>query len=608
MRTLAAFTAAAALASIHAVLAQENAGDNPNRFEPADLDLNRNNEKSLPIQVGAELAKADPDATTTATTATTAAVDETAANALSPPPKTALNNPPAPAPTSIKPVGPQKPDRSIAYHDMFTRMFPKNSVVFSTDAITQEESEKLRSSEQNTQIMAIEGTQYLCSLPNLQEQRRKMIAEEALSTSYGEISLSNNQKAYELIEGLNQGCMNWTSNYWIYSYCHEDRVIQYSNFPEGYKPVKYLLGIYRDTPADETFYGDRSMAAKGGSELRNIDGEGNRYLRMWYGEGDWCNTGLRRVVQIQFTCCRNEHIARVQETTTCQYVMFIHTPRACHDLFKAKSAAPSIQNNIICTPILKENTMLREREDSSAPSTLSLQSMITNNCKSSAFCAVEDEPESLFVSEKDSHIEPRSSSSPGMDILRGPKSAGILPDQVDIEQDAFDTLWLDEYDPIYLDAEEMQTVIEDANNILLDLYESLINVNKAEERKADDPKGAQLRTGADPETSVENSNEAIDAKGSTMLDANLQPVTGEEEKPQEKLDPLQLIRQELVNIRMDLWRRAVEKKDNSNQCSATDENGLEFSGEGGLYGFDLWETAANEAPEEAVDALERFLK
>ncbi|KAJ3400453.1 Protein OS-9 [Chytriomyces hyalinus] len=604
MRALVAFTAA--LASLHAVLAQENAADNPNRFE-GDLDIKRNNEKSLPIQVGVELAKADPDATTASTTTTTADVDETAVNAL-PPPKTAAalsNNPPVP--TSIKSGPPPKPDRSIAYHDMFTRMFPKNSVVFATDAITLEESEKLRPSGQNTQIMAIEGTQYICSLPDVREQRRKMIAEEALSTSYGEISLQNNQKAYELIEGLNQGCMNWTSNYWIYSYCHEDRVIQYSNFPEGYKPVKYLLGVYHETPADETFYGDRSMAAKGGSELRNIDGEGNRYLRMWYGEGDWCNTGLRRVVQIQFTCCRNEHIARVQETTTCQYVMFIHTPRACHDLFKARSAVPSIQNNIVCTPILNGNNMLQEKEDLSVPSTLSLQTMITNNCKSSALCAVESDLERLTVSEKDLRDEPLSSSSTGNDILRGPKSAGILPDQVDIEQDAFDTLWLDEYDPIYLDAEEMQTVMEDANNILLDLYESL-NVKKLDVSKLDDTKEAYSRTGVDASSSGENSNGAMDTNESTMLDGNLQPITSEEENPKEKLDPLQLIRQELVNIRMDLWKRAVEKKDNSNQCSATDENGLEFSGEGGLYGFDLWETAANEAPEQAVDALERFLK
>jgi hypothetical protein len=53
------------------------------------------------------------------------------------------------------------------------------------------------------------------------------------------------------------------------------------------------------------------------------------------GGGTWCElTKKNRRIEVQFQCNPNagDRIAGIRETSTCSYLMVIHTPKLCHDL------------------------------------------------------------------------------------------------------------------------------------------------------------------------------------------------------------------------------------------------------------------------------------
>jgi len=53
------------------------------------------------------------------------------------------------------------------------------------------------------------------------------------------------------------------------------------------------------------------------------------------GGGTWCELIKKnRRIEVQFQCDPNggDRIEWIKETTTCSYLMVIHTPKLCHDL------------------------------------------------------------------------------------------------------------------------------------------------------------------------------------------------------------------------------------------------------------------------------------
>ncbi|KAI8619715.1 hypothetical protein BC830DRAFT_1215832 [Chytriomyces sp. MP71] len=464
-------------------------------------------------------------------------------------------------------------ERRAVYLDLFSTIVPGASVVFERDSINSSEMDQIQGLYKDTLILPFKGTRFFCMLPDTRELKGEM-RRHGEDVDPTELAIDDNERAINLLDGFNQGCLNWTSNFWIYSYCHKEKVIQYSNFPANYPPVQYLLGEYKEVPSQESFTGNRQVAAKGGAELVDADGDGNRYLKIPYAEGDrtMCENGLKRSVEVQFSCCKTQHIASVIEPTTCNYIMRVHTPVACDNVFKSKPLPTIPQTEIVCVPIDDNPQPHETKPPMGIESKVPFQSMIRSSCIHPAICSSQPRT-STSLEQLDSLADTSTEQATRTDPLQGSAAAGIHPDQHHVLDDAFDTLWLDEYDPLYLDQNEMRRVLQHANALLDGLHAYT----------------------AEGEVSSEFDEDEGDEDGPEVL--------VDEEEPQ---DPLALVAAELQKARMELWRTFVVRKDESDQSMIGDESGLAFEGEGDLLNFDVWEAAADEVPDEAVDVLARF--
>jgi hypothetical protein len=124
-------------------------------------------------------------------------------------------------------------------------------------------------------------------------------------------------------------------------------VKQFHALPPGnsiplYPPVEdpttesYILG---QTPAyerhsDAEIYGHPPSQLDEG--LTSVDAVGEqRYLVQKMGGGTWCELIKRnRKIEVQFQCdpSGGDRIAWIQEISTCNYLLVIHTPKLCNDL------------------------------------------------------------------------------------------------------------------------------------------------------------------------------------------------------------------------------------------------------------------------------------
>ena len=60
-----------------------------------------------------------------------------------------------------------------------------------------------------------------------------------------------------------------------------------------------------------------------------------RYLVQKMGGGTWCELIKKnRRIEVQFQCdpSGGDRVAWIKETSTCSYLMVIHTPKLCNDL------------------------------------------------------------------------------------------------------------------------------------------------------------------------------------------------------------------------------------------------------------------------------------
>jgi hypothetical protein len=124
-------------------------------------------------------------------------------------------------------------------------------------------------------------------------------------------------------------------------------VEQFHALPPGhqvppYPPIKdpstesYILG---QTPANERrvdseLYGQQPSQLDEG--LTSVDAIGEqRYLVQKMGGGAWCDLIKKnRRIEVQFQCdpSGGDRVAWIKETSTCSYLMVVHTPKLCNDL------------------------------------------------------------------------------------------------------------------------------------------------------------------------------------------------------------------------------------------------------------------------------------
>lgn len=132
-----------------------------------------------------------------------------------------------------------------------------------------------------------------------------------------------------------------------------------------------MLGSISDVLRDESVI--RSSVEKEEEEF-----EQKRYLVQRWDGGTICDmTGKPRSVEVQFHCSTlaSDHIALLRETSICEYLLVIHTPRLCSEpLFldggsKKGIGAGEIVTDIACSPVLTDEEIEKWKANEQARAT-----------------------------------------------------------------------------------------------------------------------------------------------------------------------------------------------------------------------------------------------
>jgi len=141
-----------------------------------------------------------------------------------------------------------------------------------------------------------------------------------------------NKNPWELLAPMREYCLYRPTGWWTYELCYGTHVKQFHDDAERKQPrVEFLLGV---PPAAA----DGVDVAPPHTEA--TDAHGNRYYSERYLDGTVCDlTSEPRKTEIRFTCdaTKAEHIAVLKETSTCQYLLVVQTPRLCtHPLYRPR--------------------------------------------------------------------------------------------------------------------------------------------------------------------------------------------------------------------------------------------------------------------------------
>ncbi|RUS14815.1 hypothetical protein BC937DRAFT_93284 [Endogone sp. FLAS-F59071] len=159
------------------------------------------------------------------------------------------------------------------------------------------------------------------------------------------------------------------AGWWTYEFCHLHYVRQFHQPPNAQgvitiparddpNVISYYLGIFGDDieglvtlPPGTTSSSTDTVSR---TDLQTTGDK--RYLVQRWGRGTICDiTGRPRKVEIQFHCNMQtqEHISLIKETSTCHYLVVVHTPRLCQDpVFMSRSRTEV--NQIVCNPIVSD--------------------------------------------------------------------------------------------------------------------------------------------------------------------------------------------------------------------------------------------------------------
>ncbi|EJD05822.1 uncharacterized protein FOMMEDRAFT_145214 [Fomitiporia mediterranea MF3/22] len=176
---------------------------------------------------------------------------------------------------------------------------------------------------------------YICLIPPPVESHTKPVEEPQIEATATQ-SLS-------LLQPLTNTCIYHRQGWFTYAYCHNSHVRQFREMAHshphhaGYVPEEdpeweaYTLGQAAAAPSE----GRDLTVAQQEALAKSVDivkTAGHRYLVQKMGSGTICDkTGKPREIEVQFHCSQTmtDTILFVKETSTCHYIMVIHTPRLC---------------------------------------------------------------------------------------------------------------------------------------------------------------------------------------------------------------------------------------------------------------------------------------
>jgi hypothetical protein len=267
----------------------------------------------------------------------------------------------------------QLPDEHMVLRDLYEPV--GQDLFFHTEPPPQDwlanDSSSSSSSSRSTDVLRMRTStdkEYVCAeslhdFAGPDQDRLALLANETLKEA-------ETQRALQLLRELERGgCLTYSGSFWSYEYCHNQFVKQHHG------GLEYFLGFRNGSVNEPTLVLKNSL--------------GVHYLRHTWGHGDRCHKGHGpfRVTEVQYHCCKTEHIAFVDEASECRYQVLVHSPRLC-SLDFLNNEPPKIQTLRYMDCYLKAPR--GAKEDSEPNSVYSLRSRITQECVDRNECTYMD--------------------------------------------------------------------------------------------------------------------------------------------------------------------------------------------------------------------------
>jgi protein OS-9 len=223
-----------------------------------------------------------------------------------------------------------------------------DSIRAGTAAEALADSDDLKVSE-TYEYMSLYPSKYLCSIPILKAPapENQTATELAKAEEARELTRAS-AHGWELLNGLDGGCLYFMSGWWSYSFCYNREVVQFHALPtvsNNAAPIRdlhtaeYVLGRVPSSPSGERQPPQRRQQEAGDVKPPNtelqIKGD-QRYLVQRLDGGTVCDlTGRERTIEVQYHCVpglKGDRIGWIKEVTTCAYLMVVNTARLCDDV------------------------------------------------------------------------------------------------------------------------------------------------------------------------------------------------------------------------------------------------------------------------------------
>ncbi|XP_066301006.1 protein OS-9-like isoform X1 [Branchiostoma lanceolatum] len=195
------------------------------------------------------------------------------------------------------------------------------------------------------------GQEYQCVLPKVSGQGEGEEEEE-------EENQQNLNISYLLAPMGKAPCLTKEKDWWTYEFCYGKNIRQYHMEEGEIKGDIYYIGFYES----DKNWTNTSNEAAGSHRLQ-------RYHSQKYVNGTTCDlTGHYRQAEVRFLCEEGmgDYINRVDEPSSCNYIITIHTTKICHHPYLRPLQSHKPQP-IMCNPVLPHEQFveyLRIQEES----------------------------------------------------------------------------------------------------------------------------------------------------------------------------------------------------------------------------------------------------
>ncbi|XP_039273400.2 uncharacterized protein LOC120347469 isoform X2 [Styela clava] len=210
------------------------------------------------------------------------------------------------------------------------------------------ELELPKQSAEGLKLASRHGQNYYCKLPFLAQSNEEKDEEKISKTT----PLSS------LLEPMKrESCLKTVVGWWTYEFCYGKYVKQYHSEGDTPKGDITFLGYY-----EADFDWNREIAEEATKFRRH---RLNRYHSQSYVNGTSCDIiDHKRDTEIRYVCDDSSpetYIARVDEPSTCSYIITVHTPYICsHPNTKPLKNPKPVE--IVCRPVLAPDDFAKFKE------------------------------------------------------------------------------------------------------------------------------------------------------------------------------------------------------------------------------------------------------